>query len=280
VDNSYCTFIGVDLAWSPRNPTGAAVLRGDAGGAELIDHALLGDNRSIVDYIARHAGDRPAIVAVDAPLCVPNEAGRRPGEAEIGRAFGRYQAGAHPANRRRLAFDGVVRGEALVAALAERGFTHAPEVAAGGIPTPGPEPAEGDGEAPARQVIEVFPHPAMVALFGLERTLKYKARPGRGADVRLAEWRRYQGYLDALAQADPPLRGQAALTAQDVAALRGRRLKDYEDQVDALMCAYIALYAFRWGAARCQVFGTFEGGYIFTPVPEAMWPRRDLEIGD
>jgi predicted RNase H-like nuclease len=250
------TFIGVDLAWSPRNPTGAAALRGDAGGAELIDHALLGDDRSIVDYVARHAGEGPAIVAVDAPLWVPNQDGRRPGETELGRAFGRYQAGAHPANRRLLAFDGVVRGEALVAALAQCGFTHAPEVVAG---------------APTRQVIEVFPHPAMVALFGLHRTLKYKAKPGRTADLRLGEWRRYQRHLDALAQDDPPLRGQAALTARDVAALRGRRLKDYEDQVDALMCAYIGLYAFRWGMSRCQVFGTFEGGYIFTPVPRAMW---------
>ena len=195
-------------------------------------------------------------MAVDAPLWVPNKTGRRPGEAEIGRAFARYQAGAHPANRSRLAFDGIVRGEALVAALAARGFVHAPEVAAGAL---------------VRQVIEVFPHPAMVALFGLDRTLKYKARPGRSADLRLNEWRRYQDYLGALAQ--PTRRCTARpLIAQDVAALRGRRLKDYEDQVDALMCAYIALYAFRWGAARCRSFGTFEGGYIFTPVPDWMLP--------
>src|SRR5437868_246951 len=98
------TFIGIDLAWSPRNLTGAAVLRGDAGGADLIDHGLLGDDAAISAYIAQHAGEGPAIVAVDAPLWVPNETGRRPGEAEIGRAFARYQAGAHPANRSRLAF--------------------------------------------------------------------------------------------------------------------------------------------------------------------------------
>jgi predicted RNase H-like nuclease len=250
------TFIGIDLAWSPRNPTGVAVLRGDAGGADLIDYGLLGDDSSIIEYIVRHAGAGPALVAVDAPLWVPNATGRRPGEAEIGRVFARYQAGAHPANRSRLTFGGIVRGEVLVAGLAAHGFAHAPEVAA---------------SVPVRQVIEVFPHSAMVALFGLDRTLKYKAKPRRSADVRLSEWRRYQSYLAALAAADPPLHGQAALTAQDVPALRGRRLKDYEDQVDALMCAYIALYAFRWGAARCRMFGTFEGGYIFTPVPESMW---------
>jgi predicted RNase H-like nuclease len=249
------TFIGIDLAWSPRNPSGAAVLRGDAGGAGLIDYGLLGHDAAIIEYIARQAGEGPTIVAVDAPLCVPNQTGRRPGEAELGRAFARYQAGAHPANRSRLAFDGIVRGEALVAGVAARGFVHAPQVAAGVL---------------VRQVIEVFPHPAMVALFGLDRTLKYKAKPRRSAELRLSEWRRYQVYLDALASADPPLHGQATLTAEDVAALRGSRLKDYEDQVDALMCAYIALYAFRWGAARCRSFGTFDAGYIFTPVPERM----------
>ncbi len=246
------TCIGIDLAWSPRNPSGVAVIRGDAAGGVLADVALRGDEGAIVAYIEQHAGSGPAIVAVDAPLWVPNEHGRRRAEAELSRAFGRYQAGAHPANRRRLAFGGIVRGEALVAALEARGFTHAPAIEAG---------------AAVRQVVEVFPHPAMIALFGLERTLKYKARTGRAREVRLAEWERYQACLRALATADPPVRGHEALLAQDVTALRGWRLKDYEDQVDALFCAYIALYAFRWGMERCHTFGTLEEGYIFTPVP-------------
>src|SRR5262245_31946558 len=196
-------FIGIDLAWSPRNPTGAAAIQGDAGGGTVAAVELLGSDQAIVDFIVRQAGDGPAIVAVDAPLWVPNEGGRRPGEAEIGRTFGRYQAGAHPANRRRLAFDGVVRGEALVSALEARGFTHAPSIDAG---------------TPVRQVIEVFPHPAMIALFGLARTLKYKARPNRGAAERQSEWSRYQSYLRTLAAADPPLHGQDRLLEQDVTA--------------------------------------------------------------
>jgi predicted RNase H-like nuclease len=253
------TCIGLDLAWSPRNPSGAAVIA--CGGASfrnggvLVETALLGDMDEIVAYVGRHAGGGPAIVAVDAPLRVPNEDGRRPAEAAIGRWFGRYQAGAHPANRRRLAFDGVVRGEALVAALEARGFSHRAAVAAG---------------QPVRQVVEVFPHPATIALFELERTLKYKARPGRSMAERLDAWREYQALLRALAAADPALRGHEALLSRDVAALRGRRLKDYEDQVDALLCAYIALYAFRWGDVRCRTFGTLEQGYIFTPVPQGM----------
>jgi predicted RNase H-like nuclease len=257
-------FIGIDLAWSPRNLTGGAVIVGDSAGGTFVGSALLQADHEIIDYVEQHAGDGPAIVAVDAPLWVPNETGRRPAEAEIGRVFARYQAGAHPANRQRLTFDGAVRGETLVTALEQRGFVHAPTIAAG---------------AAVRQIIEVFPHPAMVALFGLNRTLKYKIKPNRTREDILSEWRRYQSYLLALRQADPPLQGHELLPAQDITLLRGARLKQYEDQIDALFCAYIALYAFRWGAARCRVFGTMEEGYIFTPVPEAMWERTSRGQG-
>src|SRR5262245_55201405 len=111
--NHQITCIGLDLAWSPRNPTGAAVIGGDANGGALIETALLGDLEQIVAYVARHAGDGPALVAVDAPLRVPNATGRRPAEALLGQVFRRYDAGAHPANRSLPAFRSGVRGEQL-----------------------------------------------------------------------------------------------------------------------------------------------------------------------
>ncbi|MCU0493647.1 MAG: DUF429 domain-containing protein [Chloroflexaceae bacterium] len=249
-------FIGLDLAWSARNRSGAAVIRGDGCGGRLAHVALLSDDESILGYVLRHAGDGPAIVTVDAPLWVPNATGRRPAEAEIAQAFGRYQAGAHPANRGLLARHGVVRGEALVQALAAHGFSHASAIAAG---------------ATGRLVTEVFPHPAMVAIFGLARTLKYKAKPNRSAAERLAAWQTYQRHMAGLAQADPPLHGLDSLLVQDVATMNGRQLKDYEDQMDAVFCAYIGLYALRWGTSRCRTFGTMEEGYIFTPVPKEWW---------
>jgi predicted RNase H-like nuclease len=250
------TCIGLDLAWSPRNPTGAAVIRGHARGGTLIETALLGDLGEIVAYVARHAGAGPALVAVDAPLRVPNATGRRPAEALLGQAFRSYDAGAHPANRGLPAFRGGVRGEKLVEALAALGIAH--------------DRAAIEAGAAARQVVEVYPHPAMVALFELDKTLKYKARPGRDLTTRRAAWRSYQLRLGGLAHADPPLRGHEKWLTVDVEQLSGRRLKDYEDQTDAIMCAYIALYAYRWGAARCRAFGTWEDGYIFTPVPEEL----------
>jgi predicted RNase H-like nuclease len=249
--------IGIDLAWSPRNPSGAAVVVGDAAGGTLREAAILGSDDEIVAYVLRHAPDGPALVTVDAPLRVPNEQGRRPAEAEIGRVFARYQAGAYPANRHLLARGGQVRGETLVEALAAHGFREAATI---------------EADQPARQITEVYPHAAMIGLFGLPRTLKYKTRHPRAE--RLAAWHSYQRHLDALHHADPPLRGHADLLVQDVAALRGRALKHYEDRIDAILCAYIALYAFRWGAARCGTFGTRERGHIFTPLPPEQWSER------
>lgn len=249
--------IGIDLAWSPRNLSGAAVITGESTGGTLSDVSILLSDGEIIAYIEHHAADRPTLIAVDAPLTVPNLTGRRRAEDELGHVFAHYQAGAHSANRQLLAFDGIVRGEALVEALEARGFVHAPAIASGNA---------------VRQITEVYPHAAMIRLFGLSRTLKYKARPRRSRVERLAAWQSYQQHMRNLSRADPALHGQESLLAQDVSFLRGSGLKAYEDRVDALLCAYIALYAFRWGADRCRTFGTLESGYIFTPVPENLLP--------
>jgi predicted RNase H-like nuclease len=259
------TIIGLDLAWSPRNRSGAAVVRADASGGRLIaPPETLTDNASILAFVERYASAGPAVVAIDAPLLVPNPTGRRPAEAALGAAFRLYEAGAHPANRGLLARDGIVRGEDLVAQLRSLDFRYSDHIAA---------------NEDRRVVVEVFPHPAMVAIFKLQRTLKYKAKPGRSKETQLAAWRSYQEHLHNLRTADPTLIGLEELLAVDVASLAPTALKAYEDRVDAVMCAYIGLYAHRWGAERCMVFGSLEEGSIFTPVPEEMSSLRSRVSG-
>ncbi len=251
--------IGLDLAWSARNPSGVATLEVEIGDPQapnltghLRDNRLLQTDQEIVDYIQAQAGGDPCLVAVDAPLRVPNPSGQRRAEAELNRVFRAYAAGAHPANRRLLAKNGQVRGEALVQALSRYGFREQASIEQGSL---------------ARQITEVFPHSAMVSLFGLSRSLPYKARPRRAWLQREQAWRLYQQHLRALASADPSLQGHEPLLQVEVGSLRGRQLKNYEDQVDALLCAYIALYGFRWGSRRCHSFGNLQEGHIFTPLP-------------
>ena len=252
-------FIGLDLAWSPRNRTGAAAIEGDERAGRLVASGLLCTDDEIVEFVREQAGAEPrapAIVAVDAPLCVPNEGGRRPAEAEIGRVFGRYHAGAHPTNRRRLAPNGVVRGEGLVARLAALGFAHRPEV---------------DALVPVRQMVEVYPHPAMVSIFGLDRILKYKARRALVREARLAAFERYHALLRSLVTAELALQGAEGLLTRDLAPLGTSELKGHEDRLDGLMCAYVAHYLWRWGMARARVFGSLADGSITSPVPRQYW---------
>jgi predicted RNase H-like nuclease len=68
-------FIGLDLAWSDRNRTGGAVICGRRAVAAT---GLLTDDAAIEAFIASHLpAGAPAVIGVDAPLCVPNPRGRR-----------------------------------------------------------------------------------------------------------------------------------------------------------------------------------------------------------
>lgn len=248
-------YLGLDLAWSERNPSGLAICAGTPAGARLLQPpSRLLTNETIVQTIRVAIGDAPAILAVDAPLIVPNETGRRVAEAQLAAAFRRYDAGPHPANRRLLQRYGGVRGETLIAALAADGFVYVPAIEAG---------------MSGRFIVEVFPHPATVVLFQLPRILKYKARPGRSPGERRRELGCYVALLRGLASSDPPLFGVERLWSEiDVDRLGHNAFKALEDEADALLCAYIGLYGHRWGAARCRSFGTADGGAIFTPYWE------------
>ena len=242
-------FIGLDLAWGYRNCTGGAVV----GGARLAAATgSLTTDESILSFIADNvAPGQPAVVAVDAPLRVPNETGRRRCDQEVSTAWRRCEAGAYPANRRLLARAGVVRGEALVAHLEERfGFVET-----------APIPQHGSG----RYVCEVFPHPAHVALFGLARTLKYKRKAGRVEAERLAEFSRYQALLAGLVHAEPPLAGLEAFTQVDPATLPRGAGRTLEETLDAITCAYVGWYAWWHGPVRQIVYGSVGEGHILVP---------------
>jgi predicted RNase H-like nuclease len=106
----------------------------------------------------------------------------------------------------------------------------------------------------------------MVVLFGLNKTLKYKRKLRGKANDRHTAYSEYQNYLASLNNlTQPRLIIPAEILSQDTRAIRGKALKQYEDLLDAVMCAYIAFYYWWWGAEKCRVFGNLAEGHIITP---------------
>jgi predicted RNase H-like nuclease/ppGpp synthetase/RelA/SpoT-type nucleotidyltranferase len=241
-------FVGVDLAWGDRKPTGVAAL--DSRG-RLLHVSAQTDDASVLAALAAHV-EGPCVVAFDAPLVVVNATGNRPAESALNRDFARFDAGAHPANTAKPEFASTPRAARLAAAL---GLDLDPSSSA------------------PRRAIEVYPHPATVALFRLGRTLKYKSKPGRALPSLRTELLRLVRLLEGLEDADPALSlaGSApwqALVDQVGSASRKSELRVVEDQVDAVVCAYVAMFAERRPDAT-TTYGDLDTGYIVTPtLPE------------
>ncbi len=247
-------FVGLDLAWGERARSGVAVL--DGAGALLRSGTAISDD-DIADLLGTASSDA-AVVAIDAPLLVPNPTGRRTCEASVARAFARFHAGPHPSNRGMPAFRDGTRGARLGRRLGWR-IHGDPD----GTSPDGPEAAGSD----APLAIEVYPHPAMVALFGLSRVLPYKARPGRSLATRqralLTVMAELEDACGATLRLDRVDRWHELMTTV-TAASRPVELKRAEDEVDAVLCAYLA---WLWGTApdRLVCHGDGSDGYIVTP---------------
>ncbi|MGH3350227.1 MAG: DUF429 domain-containing protein, partial [Nocardioides sp.] len=169
--------------------------------------------------------------------------------------FARFDAGAHPSNTSKPEFSEQPRGARIAARL---GLDMNPR------------------SGRRRRAIEVYPHPATVALFRLGRTLKYKHKPGRDIDQLRAELVMLLGLLEGLASADPPLLldnpSWHALRTAAENAVRKSELRTVEDQVDAVLAAYIGLFATR-APDRTTTYGDFATGYIVTPtLPDDLLP--------
>ena len=241
------TFIGIDLAWkSQRNPTGAVVLSGDRDGAKLEIIATLRSLADVFQFVCANATEE-TVVAIDAPLIIGNQSGQRGCETAVGKRYGSREASCHTSNLDRFPDASSV---AIAGLLETEGFLHV-------------EPLR--KERVGRILAEVYPHAAMVALFDLPKTLKYKKGPVTEKRSGLAHLRKY---ISSLVETEPALvmtESLKALLGIDLGRMVGRGLKSYEDTLDSVFCAYLAFYFWYWGWERNELFGDTDSGYILNP---------------
>jgi predicted RNase H-like nuclease len=240
-------FVGVDLAWGGRRPSGLAVLDPDG---RVVAEGWATSDEDIAGFLAAH-DSAGAVVALDAPLVVANPAGtRRACEAQLQRRYGRVGAGPYPTNLGLLG--GRVRAMELVG-RSDRPYLTVPR-----------DPGRGRGW----WAVEVFPAPALVELGRLSRAVRYKKGPPA---TRRAGLRAVAGVLGGLAGRTPPLRlDPAGVLVRELARLeelRGTGLKAVEDLADAHVCAYVGLWWWAHGRAATLVAGDDASGAVLVPRP-------------
>jgi predicted RNase H-like nuclease len=230
-------FIGIDFGWQGK-PTGLASLDLRGRTLRLRSMLRLKEVPKILAWVDAEAAAGPAGIGIDAPIVIPNATGMREVDKLMHRHFGRYHAGCYPAN---LARPFAQRTVALSRALEERGFGHGDALTR---------------RADVRFQIEVHPHAACVQLFDLPQIVKYK----KGT---LAERRAELGRYREMLLTRLPLLDELELPP---IPQNGPALKELEDQMDAVLCAYIAAHWWMYGTARNAVFGTAADGYIVVPA--------------
>lgn len=169
-------------------------------------------------------GAAPDLVAIDMPLSRMPITARRSSDNAVSRAYGARHASTHTPS--------TVRPGQISDNLT-KGF------GAAGYPLLTQGPAEPPG------LIEVYPHPALIELARAPMRLKYKASkrriywpgntPAERRNLLLEQWQLIVAVLDA------KLSGVAAALPVPEACAGGVALKAYEDMLDAVVCAYVAI---------------------------------------
>lgn len=243
-------FIGIDLAWTT-GTSGICGLIYQAERLEILTLEIKNNHEQVLSWLDENIPKNDyALIAVDAPTLIPNYTGMRVPDKLTHHYYHRYHAGCYPANLSRPFAEFTLN---FGLSLEQRGFVHAPTI----IP-----------QEKGRYQIEVFPHPAMINLFQLERILKYK----KGILwERQLELNKLVNYIQSVLINYQPLLHLNDLFWQLIsplsAKISGKNLKTIEDQLDALICAYVAAYWWYWGQEKNQVLGDIKSGYIVIPTP-------------
>lgn len=230
---------GFDMAWRPENNNSALAI-GELVGTELNVLFCRVATQSVEAWVADIVSSAIEGIAIDAPLIINNQEGQRGCEAQLNQVFRGANAGCHPSNLTLYPNAASVRAAEM---LRLHGFEHLGK---------------------KHFMLECYPHPSMVELFGWRERLLYKR--GSVAERKQGQVQLAQAILSlqtadvSLVIEDPLLE---CLQTDYISNLRGAAVKTNEDLLDSLVCLYIAAL-YQTGQAA-YVFGDVESGYVWVP---------------
>jgi predicted RNase H-like nuclease len=251
--------LGIDAAWTERQPSGVALAVEAEGGWRLAaveasyagffaraEGAAAGEERprgdkpcaaKLLEAALTICGRRVDLIAVDMPLSRDPIVGRRLCDNQVSSKFGAAGAGVHSPNGHRPGR----LSDALRAAFEAEGYAL--------------RTTRDDSSPLAHGLVEVYPHAALIRFFGEKRRLEYKAgktltywpqlsRDDRRVKLR-SVWTRIVETLDRR------IAGVADKLPLPPVEANGWRLKAYEDKLDAVVCAAVAIKALDGEAEAC-----------------------------
>jgi len=263
--------LGIDAAWTPRKPSGIALVAVVAGhmpellrvtrtcGEFTSGRSISGSDwlnfpssdeplnvNEILDATKRYTGTQPSVIALDIPLSPLPIKGRRSADKAISLKYGGQWASTHTPS---AGCPGPVSA-ALFQQLSESGYHWMNAI---------------EHVQLNRQIqcfLETYPHPVIVEMLGLEKRLCYKVAkrqrywPNLTPDER---WRNIVSELDRLHSAlASRIGGFADIVPKACAILaavpksKGAVFKGIEDALDAVVCA---LVGYEFLAGRAVGFG-------------------------
>ena len=230
--------IGVDLAWGEKKHDGVCFLESTGNRGKVLGFGYPQGDRELMGLLGETSRNYQTVfVTVDAPIVCPNRTGTRPVDRLTHRMFHRQHAACHPANTSRCP-----RPTRVARLLARKGFSIGWKV----------------GKV-KKTAAEVYPHPAMVRMFGLPRIIKYKK--GSVAERR-KEFRRLQGLMRKLMKRRFP---RLTLNQETRNLLKQKWSKPVEDRTDALFCALIGMWHWMYRGKRSEVIGARKTGVLLLP---------------
>jgi len=245
------SFIGVDLAWGEgtneksANETGLVEI--DETG-NVLDAGWARGIEAVVDWLTTHA--KPStLIAIDAPLVVPNATGMRTCEREVGQRYGRWKVSANATNLGR----GWQAGMALGVRLEQVGYQY--------------WSGADDRDPAAVSFFECYPFTTLVGAwefgYDVERP-RYKRTvtsmtPSDRRAFRARECdeliRRFAGFRDVQPPLDLLSHPATRSLVDEPSPLTDVQYKHREDLLDAAIAAWTAALWDRFGSERCQVLG-------------------------
>lgn len=237
-------YLGLDLAWAPRNSSGGAVMEPtEDGGVKLVSTSSLRAHEDILAWIARNRGRAGCVLAVNAPIIVENTAGRRPCDRMVDEYFRAQHVDEYQVNTVNASHPRTI-GRALM----RMGFD--------------PNPM-GEGD----RVVETYNQATQIMLFEAERPVRLKSGPVGARKDAVARFR--EMLYDKLGDATPLLVDTPTLdelVEADLPSSNGSRVGQLEERLEATLCAYTAAFLDIRGPESCAFLGDLDHGYVLLPT--------------